>query len=321
MVKIYLILFAVLLFSGCKPKEPPKVETDHTLQFIAASMQGDSFKLKYFDVYNNYDSIIWANKKEQVVSYTYSPTFNSAYIITAKSIITKGAFPELRNLSIYLVKFNDKSVTRVSTKKQSIQAFTDWDEEGHIKIVLNNIDLKRTNIINQEIEYYNEEGSLLYKENKVYDLAKEGFPYPPNERIKINSNNNIYTLFFGDKQKTKLAIKKNGSTNKSVITFLSGSFDKAFWSNDNNYLAFTTTSTQEGLKNLYLYNIATKLILQEIKGKIRNFVLHQDHLIFEEIVNNISIIKYYNIHTKKWGTIKSKTSLFLRYPSSPTSNK
>src|SRR3989337_4309183 len=203
-------------------------------------------------------SEFWHNEKEEVVELSYSPNKKSAFLLTAHQSGKKGVFPYINSVKLYSISLDSNTVKLVETIGSGLQVFSFWEKDNLFRIILNIFDVAVGKYVEQKIKTFNASGKKLADEKKTYDLAKDGFPKIPVAQKKITSPDKKYSILSIDSTQTQIyLINNNGNEEKKLIAKLNQKLNVIDWSEDGEYLIFSTIDISPGNETLYNKEQAT----------------------------------------------------------------
>lgn len=330
----FIILFFVSVFSGCSNKNSNlrnenssdnkiKNSSEHFSSFLFVGINGKNPGLYEFDLNKRKTNQVWSNSKEKVIELSYSLNKKFAFFLTAENIDRLGVFPYLTNVRLYLIDTYSSDISFIKNLGNGLQIFTSWESKTAFKIIFNCPDKKIVTYIDQKIEFYNVYGKELSSQVKIFDLTKDGYPKPAMKNNQYYSFGKDYKIYYSDTSKI-ISIGQNSHPEKNLIINSDQKLGNAENSDESKYLIFSTKSlspADSGLSNgnteessIYLYSTKENKIVKNWIGEgIKNFLIVNDYLIFDEGFQKDSEIKIIKLNTQKeFFTIKFKGGCGLR---------
>ncbi len=330
----FIILIFLSVFCGCSNKNSDnksengsenkiKNTSEHFSSFLFVGIIGKNPGLYKFDINKRHTSRIWFNSKEKVIELSYSENKKFAFFLTAETVGRLGVFPYLTNVRLYLIDTFSSDVYFIKNLGSGLQLFTSWESKTAFKIIFNCPDKKIVTYIDQKIEFYNVYGKELSSQVKIFDLTKDGYPKPALKNNQYYSSGKDYKIYYSDTSKI-ISIGQNSHPEKNLIINSDQKLGYAEYSDDSKYLIFSTKSlspADSGLSNgnteessIYIYSTKENKIVKNWIGEgIKDFLIVNDYLIFDEGFQKDSEIKIIKINTQKdFFTIKFTGGCGLR---------
>ncbi len=315
MVKIkILIITLLLLYTGCnnvkkndevkagKIEKEKAVKTDNKLtNFVFVGMVGNKPGLYEYRGKNTKPAPLWSDRIEKVIELSYPDNMEAAFFLTAKSAGKSGVFPFVKNVKLYRINMDPPKVSFLSSIGTGLQVYTRWENYNTFKVVLNSFDKKIAKNVNQHSTVYSVFGKKQLDENKVYDIAKDGYPQIPDKPVNLASPGGNF-LVNKDESKIEIVNKKN-STEKMIVTETSQKIKQVAWTED--YAIISTIDVSPGNETIYNKNPETsKIIIYSLKDKkvvkqfngggLKNFFVKNQFVVFDDGFAENSSIKIYN---------------------------
>ncbi len=330
----FIILFFASVFCGCSNKNSNyrnekgsgkqiKNSYEHFSSFLFVGNIGKNPGLYKFDINKKHTIQIWSNAKEKVIELSYSANKKFAFFLTAENIDRLGVFPYLTNVRLYLIDTYNSDVSFIKNLGNGLQIFTSWESKTAFKIIFNCPDKKIVSYIDQKIQFYNVFGKELSSQVKIFDLTKDGYPNPAIKNIQYYSFGKDYKIEYTDTSKV-ISIEQDSHPEEKFFINSNQKLGYAEYSDESKYLIFSTKSlsiADSGLSNernekssIYLYSTKENKIVKNWNGRgIKDFLIVNDYLIFDEGFQKDSEIKIIKIDTQKdFFTIKLKGGCGLR---------
>lgn len=312
----------ILLFSGCRSKnndagmdedkcdEITNVASGYELDKVFfVGMIGQKPGLYEYDFVSKTFSEFWKNDKEEVVEFSYSPNKRFAFMITASQLGKKGVFPFINDVKLYKIDLESSKVILIENIGSGLQVYSAWINDSSFHVYFHILDITAAKYVEQKIIVYNSAGQKLSGVNKNFYLDKQGFPSFPSDRKQMVSPNEKYSLLSIDSALTQILITdKNKDRKTTVIARVDQKLSNVAWSNDGSYLFFTTNDISPNNETIYDPEPNTsKLFIFSISGYkmqkifegggIKNFMLNQNYLLFDDGFKEKSRVYIYNINT------------------------
>jgi hypothetical protein len=312
----------ILLFSGCRSKNNDAAmseEKSNKVTNLTASyelekvffvgMIGQKPGLYKYDFASKTFSEFWKNDKEEVVEFSYSPNKRSAFIITASQLGKKGVFPFINDVKLYTIDLESSKVILTENIGSGIQVYSAWINDSSFHVYFHTLDVTGSKYVEQSIKVYHSSGKKLSAVNKNFYLDKQGFPSFPSDEKQWVSPNEKYSLLSLDSALTQILISdKNKDGKTTVLTKVNQKLHNVCWSNDGNFLIFSTkdiTPNNETIydpepntSKLFIFSISEYKMQKVFEGGgIKNFMLNGNYLLFDDGFKEKSRVYIYNINT------------------------
>ncbi len=310
-LKTALIICALIFSAGCNQKTGQKPwlnnnkkiaqNTIGVRSFIFVGMKADRPAIYRFDFKSGKSKLFWYKPDESVVSLLYSSDKKFAFFVTALSYGKSGASFYIRNAKAYLINLQTLNINFISSLGDGIQLFTSMGVDNSFKVIINSIDKKIATYLNQNTKIFNTYGKLVYNKTETYNLAKNGYPVPQKQNLKINSPDNKYSIkVIEDSAYTEIYLADGIKNTRSLIAGTTQKLNDIAW-NDDKYIFLSTIDLSKGNKSLwskspetsklFIYSIGINKILKSWDGSgIKNFLLLNHYLIFDDGFGNRSVI-------------------------------
>lgn len=337
MLKTGLLLLVILSFiTGCgeKPerkvesklvkKEKPVVKKEKFESFLFVGIIIHKPGIYKYDVIKKRRTEFWSNYNEQVVELSYSPDRKSAFFLTAGYLGKKSFLPYITRLKLYLVDFNSSEVKFLKNFGNGVQVFTQWDGSSNFKIIFNKSDKIIPTYINQRTYIYNVFGKELLNEVQTFDLTKSPYPRPLHSPRDFISPDSDFKLVNSSTDSTNLYLENLDEQSYNFMASSNQKLNSFAWSDDENYLIFSTIDITDSNRtlltqnpatsSLYIYDTNKNKVVKEWKGSgVKNFFIKNDFLIFDNGFGEKSSITIINYRTLKvYDVIKLTSGCGLR---------
>ncbi len=330
----FLILLPILfLFLGCdKEKSNEAGYNSHSYGSLKRSL-GDFYFVGMADgnpgiyKFNSNDkstSCFWSKKNEKVIELSYSPDRKHIFFLTASAYGKQGVLPFVKNVNLYLIKIDSSRAELVQKVGSGIQIFTAWESNNSFKIILNSFDKTVANFINQETLIFSEFGRKLLDNSKTFDITKEGYPKPPENKNNFISPDGERLSEKSDSSEVYIYLSSKTRRTVKLITKTNQDLNDAEWSASGKFLVFSTlnisskNSTLDSGKvntsKLYVYSMSRRRITKAWEGSgLKNFFIKGSFLIFDDGFGGSSSIHVFNyINGEMVYTIRIKGGCGLR---------
>lgn len=294
--KYFIVLFIAFTL-GCEKeseKETAEVKIEKTIEqavnnFYFVGNRNGSPDIFHYNWNKKTYSPFFQSRKEKVVELFFNHRRDKAFVITASNFGKKGVFPFINNVKVYLMHPGNDSLQFLKALGDGLQVFSKWEDDNSFKVVLNNIDKTIAKYIEQQTVVYNTKGKLLFEENKRYDLEVEGYP-PPLQNDPSNFSSENFKIEQND---SSIYLTNISSSEQLLISKIKYDLSKVEWSEDGNFLVFTTLDVSPSNETLYsrepktsqlfIYSLKDKKLIKKFEGGgFKNFFIENNYLFFDD---------------------------------------
>lgn len=315
MIKKFFCFAIILLFIGCNGNKASKNEVGKTNgrekpgSFFFVGMKDYEPSIFKFNLDSLNQSLVWHEKDHEVTELSYSPDRKNIFFITASGEGKKGVFPFINDVNVYSLGIDSVKIEHLLNMGNGMQLFNFWESNSLFKVVLNSFDTVKSNTIVHHAVEFNINGRKTSDRIKRYNIIKQGYPEP-----EIFSNNNFsngrFSIDTTNNDTTSIFLIDNEKKDTSLITTVNQKLNRTKWSNDGNYLFFSTLDISPRNESIYNKNPETsKLFIYSLKNKkvaklfdgsgVKNFFINRDLLIFDTGFGKKSEIMIYDFVNKK----------------------
>ncbi len=329
-----LILLFVAVFYGCSDKnsdrkhenrspQKTKTSTEDISSFFFVGTIKKNPGLYKFNINERKTTRVWSNPLEKVIELSYSANKKYAFFLTAENIGRLGVFPYLSDVRLYFIDTFSSEVSFIKFLGSGLQIYTSWESKTVFKIIFNCPDKKIVTYIDQKTKFYNVLGKELSNQLKIFDLTKDGYPKPAIKKNQKYSFDKGLNIFYTDSAKS-ISINQSSHFGNKLSINSDQPIGYSEYYSKSEYLFFSTTSNSlldNGISNnnseesnIYMYSAKENKIIKNWVGKgIKNFIIVNDYLVFDEGYQKDSKIKIIEINTQKdFFIIKLKGGCGLR---------
>jgi hypothetical protein len=251
----------------------------------------------------------WHNNKEEVIELSYSADKKAAFLITAHQYGKKGVFPFINNIKLYSIGLDSNTVKLVEAMGNGLQIFSFWENDNSFKVIINIFNVTVGKYFEQIIKTFDASGKKLKDEKKTYDVVKDGFPQTPVIQKNITSSDKRYSILSVDSAGTQIYLIDHAKNDeKNLITKLYQKLNVVDWSEDGEYLFFSTIDISPGNETLYseqpatsklfIYSLVNKKVVKIFDGGgIKNFMRSGNILILDDGFKERSKLLIYNFRS------------------------
>jgi len=246
---------------------------------------------------------VFAIRKESVISLNYSRDLNLIFFLTAGKSGTRGGLPFVNKIKFYCVNPENKAVEMIEDFGNGSQLLAQWNDDGNYEVIITSIDKTISSYFNVDKKVYNTFGRLIDEKTETYDIIKDGYPSLVPNRSSTVSPSGIYGISV---VKDSIFLKTAGEDNLQFITIANYEINKVSWSNDEDYLFFSTitpdneTVNMQKQSELFAYSINGDSLVSKWEGAgAKNFITFNNLLVFDDGLNYQSLITIYNYKQKE----------------------
>ncbi|NNG27782.1 MAG: hypothetical protein HKM87_09675 [Ignavibacteriaceae bacterium] len=311
-IKISWTMFVVLLFAlSCNNKQSENVDdqvdpievhdtisTKKGEHFLFVGMyHGKPGVFKYNFQEQKYKPV-FAVQRESVVSLNYSRDLNSVFFLTSGKSGTRGGLPFVNNIKLYRVNAEDQTTKLIENFGNASQLLAQWNDDGNYEVIITSIDRTVSSYFNVDKKVYNTFGRLIDEKTDTYDIINDGYPsLIPNRSPTVSPSGKYGITVVEDSVFLKTAREEISQ----FITISDYQINKISWSNDEEYLFFSTfiqndgTSSLKKQSELLVYSINGDSLVSKWEGAgVKNYIVFSNLLMFDDGLNYQSHINIYN---------------------------
>jgi len=266
--------------------------------FIFVGMINRNPGVYKYDVKEKKYSVFWSDKKEKVIELSYSNNRETAFFLTARefSNLSESGLPFINKVNLYLVNIKTRQISFIGDVGSGLQVFSNWEDNNTFKIIFNSIDKTISNYIQQRTRLYNTFGKKLQDITETYDITKQGYPLPAEQKVRAVSSDGRYSIINYGKDSPSIYLRDSEGGEQYLITKTKKKLEQVEWRNG--HLFFLTANPGNGEKSrvstLFLYSIDKKKILITWEEGVKSFFIVNDYLIFDTGFKENYSINIYN---------------------------
>jgi len=300
-----LLIISSILFSCFEKKKIPDETTSNVSKslksfdnFIFVGMINRNPGLYRYDVKEKKYSVFWSDKKGKVIELLYSDDRETAFFLTARefSNLSESGLPFINKVNLYLVNIETGQISLIEDIGSGLQVFSNWEDNNTFKIVFNSIDKAISNYVQQRTRLYNTFGKKLQDITETYDITKQGYPLPAEQKVKLISSDRRYSIISIANDTPSIYLRNSESGEQYFIIKTKEKLEKVEWRNK--HLFFLTVNPENGEKfrvsKLFLYSIDKKKILITWEEGVKDFFVVNDFIVFDTGFKENSFINIYN---------------------------
>lgn len=311
-IKISCLVFLISLFAiSCNNKQnknlDDQVDSTEVLEttpiekrdhFLFVGMYfGKPGVFKYNIQEQKYEPM-FAVQKESVISLNYSRDLNSIFFLTARKSGTRGGLPFVNKIKFYRVNPENGTVEMIENYGNGSQLLAQWNDDGNYVVIITSIDKTVSSYFNVDKKVYNTFGRLIDEKTETYDIINDGYPSLVPLRSSTVSPSGKYGIAVIE---DSIFLKTSGEDNLLFITQANHEINKVSWSNDEDFLFFSTITADNETVNmqkqseLFAYSIIGDSLVSKWEGAgAKNFITFNNLLVFDDGLNYQSHINIYN---------------------------
>jgi len=246
---------------------------------------------------------MFAVQKESVISLNYSRDLNSIFFLTAGKSGTRGGLPFVNKIKFYRINPENGTVEMIENFGNGSQLLAQWNDDGNYEVIITSIDKTVSSYFNVDKKVYNTFGRLIDGKTETYDIINDGYPsLVPNRSHTVSSSSEYGIAVIED----SIFLKTAGEDNLQFITIVNYEINKVSWSNDEDFLFFSTlipdseTINMQKKSELFIYSINGDSVVSRWEGAgAKNFVTFNNLLLFDDGLDYQSHISIYNYKQNK----------------------
>ena len=241
---------------------------------------------------------VFAVQKESVISLNYSRDLNSIFFLTARKSGTRGGLPFVNKIKFYRVNPENQTVKMIKDFGNGSQLLAQWNDDGNYEVIITSIDKTISSYFNVDKKVYNTFGRLIDEKTETYDIIKDGYPsLVPNRSSTVSPSGKYGIAAVED----SLFLIRAGEVNQKLITITNYELNKVSWSNDEDYLFFSTITpdyesvNMQKRSELFVYSVNDDSLVTKWDGEgAKNFITFNNLLVFDDGLNYYSSVYVYN---------------------------
>ncbi len=241
---------------------------------------------------------LFAVQKESVISLNYSRDLNSIFFLTAGKSGTRGGLPFVNKIKFYRVNPENRAVEMIENFGNGSQLLAQWNDDGNYEVIITSIDKTISSYFNVDKKVYNTFGRLIDEKTETYDIMNDGYPSLIPNRSSTASPSGKHGIAA---ERDSIFLKTAGEDNLQFITQANYEINKVSWSNDEDFLFFSTiTPDSESINmqkksELFVYSINGDSLVSKWEGTgAKNYITFDNLLVFDDGLNYQSFISIYN---------------------------
>jgi len=311
-IKISYLAFLISFIAiSCNNKQKNNIdiqvdstEVNDTLQiekrdyFLFVGMyHGKPGVFKYNILEQKYEPV-FAVQKESVISLNYSRDLKSIFFLTAGKSGTRGGLPFVNRIKLYHVNPGNQAVEMIEDFGNGSQLLAQWNDDGNYEVIITSIDETVSSYFNVDKKVYNTFGRLIDEKTETYDIINDGYPSLVPLRNSTVSSSGKYGIAV---VKDSIFLKTAGEENMQFITIANYEINKISWSDDEEYLFFSTITKNDEIVNsqkqseLFAYSITGDSLISNWEGAgVKNLIIFINLILFDDGLNYQSHINIYN---------------------------
>lgn len=327
--KIFTVLICTLLITACnnQDKKNKESETDQDRDTLSIVKNSFLFLTEWFDKVGVFKyelekkkySPVWWHPRENVVLLVYKPGELPAYFFTAEKIWSRGSLPSFSRLKLFLISHDLSEIKQIDDIGSGLQFTARWNDDDNLEVVFTSVDKTIASYVNQYKKMYDHYGRLVDSEIKTFDIQKSGFPQLVPPRNSTISPSGRYGLSI---KADSVFVKTTGSESLKFVTIMNHNLNKIKWSEDEKYLFLSTLDlNNETIKSrnpetseLIIYSLKADTLIETFRGAgLKNFLIMDNTLVFDDGFDNNSVISIYDLKQKRIiGVIKPRVGCGLQ---------
>ncbi len=286
-------------------KDRDTVSTEQENSFLFLTEWFDKVGVYKYDLVKKKYSTVWWHPRENVVMLVYKPGTNPAYFLTSEKMGMRANFPFFNRLKLFIISQDLSETKQIDNLGSGLQFAARWNDDENLEVMYTSIDKTIASYVNQYTKVYDHYGKLVDSEVKTFDIEKSGFPQliPP-QNSTISPSGKFGVSFKSDSVFLKIA----GSDSLEFIAVMKHSLNKLKWSDNEGHLFLSTLNLDnETIKTknpetseLFIYSLTADSLVDTFGGAgLKNFLILNDLLIFDDGFDNNSGINIYDLKLQK----------------------
>jgi len=306
-----LALFILLITVSCDNKQNKNVDeqVDSTKvrdtipiekrdHFLFVGMYYGKPGLLTYNIQKQKYEPLFAVQKESVISLNYSKDLSSIFFLTAGKSGTRSGLPFVNKIKFYRVNPKNLAVVMIKDFGNGSQLLAQWNDDGNYEVIITSIDKTISSYFNVDKKIYNTFGRLIDEKSETYDIMNDGYPsLIPNRSSTVSPSGNYGIAMVED----SIFLKTAGEDNLQFITHANYEINKVSWSNNEEFLFFSTITpdsesvNKQSNSELFVYSINGDSLVFKWDGTgLKNYITFDNLLVFDDGLNYQSYINIYN---------------------------
>jgi len=305
------VLFILLITVSCDNKKNKNVDEqvdstkvhdtiliekrDHFL--FVGMYHGKSGVFKYNIREQKYKPV-FAVQKESVISLNYSRDLSSVFFLTDGKSGTRGRLPFVNKIKFYRVNPENRAIEMIEDFGNGSQLLAQWNDDENYEVIITSIDNTISSYFNVDKKVYNTFGRLIDEKTETYDIINDGYPSLIPNRSSTASRSGKHGIAA---ERDSIFLKTAGEDNLQFITQANYEINKVSWSNNEEFLFFSTITPDSESVNtqskseLFVYSINGDSLVSKWEGTgLKNYITFDNLLVFDDGLNYQSYINIYN---------------------------
>ncbi len=307
----YLALFILLTTVSCDNKQNKSIDeqVDSTKvyntipiekrdHFLFVGMYYGKPGLLNYNIQKQKYEPLFAVEKESVISLNYSRDLNSIFFLTAGKSGTRGGLPFVNKVKFYRVNPENRAVEMIEDFGNGSQLLAQWNDDENYEVIITSIDKTISSYFNVDKKIYNTFGRLIDEKTETYDIINDGYPSLIPNRSSTASPSGKHGIAA---ERDSIFLKTAGEDNLQFVTQANYEINKVGWSNDEEFLFFSTITPDSESVNmqkqseLFVYSINGDSLVSKWEGTgVKNYITFNNLLVFDDGLNYQSFISIYN---------------------------
>ena len=273
----------------------PIEKRDH---FLFVGMYYGKPSLLNYNIQKQKYEPLFAVQKESVISLNYNRDLNSVFFLTSGKSGTRGGLPFVNRIKFYRVNPENQVVEMIKNFGNGSQLLAQWNDDGNYEVIITSIDKTISSYFNVDKRFYNTFGRLIDEKTETYDIINDGYPsLIPNRSSTVSPSGNYGIAI----ERDSIFLKTAGEDNLQFITTTNYEINNVSWSNDEDFLFFSTVTPDSESVNmqkqseLFVYSINGDSLVSKWEGTgAKNYITFNNLLVFDDGLNYQSHINIYN---------------------------
>lgn len=256
-----------------------------------------------YNILTKKSKLLWSRWGRKVLAVSYSEDRNTAFIATALGYGKQGSFPYVRDVRLYIYSGEKNQVDEVAELGNGLQLYTYWENNDTFKVNFTKPDSIESELLIQQIYPVDKSGKLHNVRERTFVLTKDGFPRPPDVRLKLFSPSGTFQLrLVNEENRNYVYLRDLKKKAEVMITEFQGKINNVKWTSDEKFLFIITSNKAQNNKNqLLIINALEKNLERNFTGPVyKNLLVQGNLLFFDQQYEGISQITIFDFAAGKF---------------------
>lgn len=241
---------------------------------------------------------LWSRWGRKVLTINHFQNRSKAFVTTALSYKKLGAFPDIKDVRLYLFDLETNKIDEVYYFGDAIQLYTYWETQDTFKVNLTFSDSIKPEIIIQNIFSFDNNGKLTEIKKREFQILKDGFPKPPVLKLAVISPKGRYQIRnIKENGKSYIYLRDVAKNSEILLYEYEGVIKNIIWNDDEKFCFMIIRLNKTNQSELLIIDANVMQVKKNYYGpEDQNLLVHGNFLFFDEQNNGIRQIGIYNLN-------------------------